>query len=392
MNSDYIKNAEKELYFLKNNLLRCKSISESLCCMSSIAFFNDFYYTLTGKEFLAFNKFQKKNRYQYQRFYSYFKKYQDGLVQEFLYHKSFLQKLVGQSHDLITSEKCIMDEIVNQKAIPIEIFSLQEYNEIIVDFLKLYHPEDLDFYHQMKSQLRFYHFSEELDQNSFLTRGFCADIYKNLPFAVICFNGLSVKTLAYFIHEFGHAVDFYRMSNSCSYQQKCKNHFSSFYEEVNAKFYERQMVDFCFLEGINVEVAAEQLEEYYDTLKRSLLEVYVLSHIPDQYLYHDLYRQKEKEIINDSTLLSTLLNCFDLSLENLDLNTSLNYSIGGLLGILLFEKGQENNEDRRRIHHNYLKAEEQPFSPSIFSLFDYQEGDFEKIFRKDFRLITENKK
>ena len=163
-------------------------------------------------------------------------------------------------------------------------------------------------------------------------KGYCNYIYKSLPLLFVQSPIYTVETISFLIHEFGHSVDMKNLTAMYSPNQIQKIFFSSDDDEVLAKLYEREVLSFFIEEGINTDYACLLLSDYYDIIMQSLLEVQFFSCLPDWVLhksqYLKFYGNEMLDLVDDEELRNVFLNKIP-NFENIDLFSSVRYSVGG---------------------------------------------------------------
>lgn len=377
-----------ELIKLKSKLIYTSDVGSEYTCLGNIYGLNEIYSLVTGKEFLSFKEVSLIDKEKTERAGAFTDEGEDELSFNFIENKDLYKYIGSNGHNIIVNE---MDN-KNFETSVLD-FTEEEAYEIIRDYFKCCRPEYLGYLEYLIKNKRLINVSSfsQIQKN---LKGQCHYIYDDLPLIFIESPFFTLETISYLIHEFGHAVDFRYLEKKYSVSEIEKSFFASAKGEVLSRFLEREAIGFFEKEGIDNTCTACLLDNYYGTLEEVLLDVYFLGMLPNHLIeenkYYDCNKNKLLSAIDNKKLRKDFRS--SINFKYLDLNSSLKYSVGGLGGIILYERFCEDKKLGRKVFNNFLKNRTLFADESFIEELGYRDGEFEKIVKKDYQFIKKYRK
>lgn len=381
-----IEVVKKEILKLREYLVTAKTVSEQHMCISQIFGLNDFYKTIVGHDYINFDKMINFNKYRLNQVNSFGYKHQDRFSDNFILNKekifndsSFISQLMGKKYS--DSEEFFLVMKFDEKLAM----------EIIFDFLKKYHPEDISYLNKLIKEKRLIN----LNETDSSLKGYCSYIYKSLPLIFVQSPMYTIETLSFLIHEFGHGVDMKNLTTMYSPNQIQKMFLSSGDDEVLAKLYEREILSFFIEEGINREFAVSLLSDYYSLVMDSLLEVQFFSCLPDWLLYKSEYlKYRSKEILDlvANEEVKSKFRDSKLDFENIDIFSSVRYSVGGLNAFLLHSRLKNDSSSVQKNFRHFVGNRVSLFDGNLINYSNFSLEELEKVLYNECETIKKYKK
>ena len=228
-----IDDIRKEILNLKEHFAIGKNISESYSYLSNINALNGLHKCLTGEEVINFKRLCGVNKHLTQQASNFGRKHQDAFSMIFLDNKELIKFISCHAHNIIV-DKYVRED----SSMIVDLFTEEEMYEIVIDFLKKYHPEDLELFNEMIRNRRIVKV-DGLNEFEDRLLGQCSHIYKGLPFIITQESAITLDSIRCLIHEFGHASDMSDLNKKFSINQMSKYFFLSGKTEVPSMLYER---------------------------------------------------------------------------------------------------------------------------------------------------------
>lgn len=379
---------KEELINLRKKLENTKNVGEEYACLGNIYGLNEMYSFIDGKDFLDFDKLTEDYKKKSDRANRFSDDNENDMCIKFIENKKLYKYLGCYGHNTI------VDAMADDKySTIVQDFDEKEAYEIISDFLKCYHPENLEYFNYLIDNQRFININsfEKLQAN---IKGQCHFIYESLPLIIVESPFFSLESISRIIHEFGHAVDLKYLEKRYSIFDMEKSFFQSIKGEVIPRFYEREALSFFEKEGYDNKCTACLLDDYYGILEEVLLEVYFFSLLSNELLFNSNYYDVKKRKLLSKIDVKELRKVFkkEISFEYLDLSTSLKYSVGGLGGIMLYEEFSKNIFLGKEVLNRFLTSRVE-FADEKFMLdLGFSIDKLEEVVEKDYQFIKKYRK
>jgi len=377
-----------ELIKLRSRLLDTKDIGSEYACLGNIFGLNEIHNLVTGKEFLSFDEVSKIDVDKTDRASYFTDKNESKFCNKFIKNKELYKYIGCYGHNIIVNE---MDNSKN--VVGIEDFSEKEAYEIISDYFKSCRPEYFEYFKYLIKNNRLINVGNfsKIQKN---IKGQCHYIYDSLPLIFIESPYFTLETISYLIHEIGHAIDFKYLERRYSVSEIEESFFICGKGEVLPRFLEREVLGFFEKEGIDNTCTACLLDNYYGTLEEVLLEVYFFGMLPNSLLknskYFDCTKNKLLSNIDNRSLRRDFRR--NINFKYLELDSSLKYSVGGLGGLILYERFIKDRSLGEEVFNKFLDKRTDFADEAFIEQLGYREGEFEEIVKKDYQFIKKYRK
>lgn len=199
----------------------------------------------------------------------------------------------------------------------------------------------------------------------------------------------NISSLFVLVHEFGHAYDFNKFSGTT----KEYNHylFQSFCIETISKTFERLFLDFLIERNILKDEAIDELFDMSNDNFVTITQAYILSLIPDLYIYDNsyeelsqtkIYKLVEKYFSRNSGIKKIIY----YSDQPLNVYYTNNYAYGDVFSMFLKEKIKEN-DGKLDVLDEFFEFRGKLFKPSMLDKYNITPSNYVKLYKKEIELL-----
>lgn len=262
--------------------------------------------------------------------------YEDRMLDNFILNKEFHSNYMGE---ILSAIEDNIFELEDGELSPITILTESDFYTIFFDFMKSIKLDSL--FEKFIKEGKIYATKKEIEKGN-LGYTLYNPTTKDSDIFIDDFD-YDIHTLTTLAHEFGHVYDLGKFDEDMSNYNRY--FYQSFYSEVFSKVFEKLFLDYMFKNNILYGETQDKLFEMTVINHDYILGAYMLSLLPDKFIYANSYGRLSKDkfikLIKDDFIDEENIREFVYNSTSFRLGDDFNYSYGAVISTFLKESIDE---------------------------------------------------